>query len=154
MKRIFAIVSCVLFLTLTSPLSHAQLYKWVDAQGKIHYGDSPPENADLKNINGDINSFGSVNVEPFEFDPQLVTASTASKSVVMYTTSWCGYCRSAAKYFRQKNIPFTEYDVEKSDKGARDYRRLKGRGVPIILIGRQRMNGFDVNRFNQIYYGS
>ncbi len=154
MKRTCLVATCMLFLALTSPLSHAQLYKWIDAQGKIHYGDSPPKNADLKSITGDINSFNSVSVEPFEFDPQLIPASTDANSVVMYSTSWCGYCRSAAKYFRQRNISFTEYDIEKSEKGARDYRRLKGRGVPIILVGKKRMNGFDKSRFDKIYFGS
>jgi hypothetical protein len=28
--------------------SHAQVYKWVDASGRVHYGDRPPETAGAK----------------------------------------------------------------------------------------------------------
>lgn len=152
-KRPF-LISLLLTLALASPGVTAQLYKWVDDQGNVHYGDSPPGNADLKKITGDISSFSSVSVEPFKFDPDLVTAPEGGKSVVMYSTTWCGYCKKAATYFRQKNISFQEYDIEKSEKGARDYKRLKGRGVPIILIGKHRMNGFNRETFDRIYFGS
>ena len=140
-------------LMLSGP-SFAQLYKWVDEQGNIHYGDSPPENADLKQITGEVSSFTSVTVEPFEFDPNIITQRSNSKSVVMYSTSWCGYCKKAKRYFRKKNIAFREYDIEKDKKAARAYKKIKGRGVPVILIGKKRMNGFNARRFDKIYYGS
>ena len=71
----------------------------------------------------------------------------------MYSTSWCGYCKKAARYFRQRGIPFRDYDIEKSEKAARDYKKLNGRGVPIILVGKRRMNGFDARTFEQLYFG-
>ena len=148
------LISVLLALVLASPAVTAQLYKWVDDQGNVHYGDSPPENADLKEITGEITSFTSADVEPFKYDPNLITAPRDSKSVVMYSTTWCGYCKKAARYFRQKNISFKEYDIEKSEKAARDYKRLNGRGVPLILVGKQRMNGFNQKTFDKIYYGS
>ena len=138
---------------LASPASIADLYKWVDENGKVHYGDSPPENVKLKKITGNISSFTSVSVEPFVYEPGLITQRRKSKTVVMYSTSWCGYCKKAARHFRSNNIPFAEYDIEKSEKAAREYRKLKGRGVPLILIGDQRMNGFRASTFDSIYYG-
>ena len=39
-------------------------------------------------------------------------------------------------------IPFVEYDVERDEIGKREYKKLNGRGVPVILVGNQRMNGF------------
>jgi glutaredoxin len=153
MRKIYPLIACLCLLSLTSSLSHAQLYKWVDDEGKLHYGDSPPENVELKKITGEITSIPAVRVEPSGLDTGQSKAA-AAKRVVLYSTSWCGYCRQAAQYFRQKKIPFTEYDIEKSTKGARDYKRLKGRGVPVILIGKKRMDGFSVGRFNQIYYDS
>lgn len=38
MVRVFA----VLLLLATSPLAHAEVYKWKGADGKIHYSDLPP----------------------------------------------------------------------------------------------------------------
>ena len=70
----------------------------------------------------------------------------------MYSTSWCGYCNRARQHFKRNNIPYQEHDIEKSKKAARDYKKLKGRGVPVILIGKRRMNGFRPNVFDKIYY--
>ena len=150
--RLF-IAALFLLSLLASPVSVAQLYKWVDDQGNVHYGDSPHENANLKEITGKVSSFTSVTVEPFKFDPNNITPN-ASMRVIMYSTSWCGYCKKAARHFRKNNIPFKEYDIEKSAKGAREYKKLNGRGVPVILIGRKRMNGFSAQAFDRIYYGS
>ena len=138
---------------MTMPAVQADLYKWVDKNGKIHYGDNPPEKAKLKKITGNVSSFKSVTVEPFVYNPNNITKRRKSRSVVMYSTSWCGFCKKAARHFRNKKIPFTEYDIEKSAKAAREYKKLKGRGVPVILIGDRRMNGFDAKTFDRIYYG-
>ncbi|MFQ5761120.1 MAG: glutaredoxin family protein [Acidiferrobacterales bacterium] len=40
-----------------------------------------------------------------------------------------------------KGVAFREYDVERSEAGRREYKRLNGKGVPIILVGDQRMDG-------------
>ena len=151
MKKYPLITSLLLILMIASPMSNGQLYKWVDKNGNIVYGDNPPENVDLKKITGRVSSFKSVKVEPFVFDPGNVTQRKKSKSVVMYSTSWCGYCKKAARHFRKNGIPFIEHDIEKSAKAAREYKKLNGRGVPLILIGDQRMSGFDARTFNRIY---
>ena len=154
MKRFkFLIASLMVAAFLASPAVTGQLYKWVDDQGNVHYGDSPPKNADLKAITGKISSYTSVSVEPFEYDPSIITQRKKSKTVIMYSTEWCGFCKKAKAHFLKKNIAFTEYDIEKSRKAAEEYRALKGRGVPVILIGEQRMNGFDAATFDRIYYG-
>jgi len=43
------------------------------------------------------------------------------------------------------------YDIETSKKGKRDFIKLKARGVPVILVGKKRMNGFDVRKFEAMY---
>ena len=147
----------LLALALLLPMSSGgvELYKWVDSKGTIHYGDKPPKKAELKQITGKISSFKTVNVEAFKYDPGLTSASSKSKgkSVVMYSTSWCGYCKKARQHFKRNNITYQEHDIEKSKKAAQDYKKLKGRGVPVILIGKQRMNGFRAETFDKIYYG-
>ena len=149
------ISGCLLlsFFLLASPGSiGGEIYKWIDANGNTVYGSNPPENAQIKQIKGNISSFTSVSVESFKYDSNLITTRTEKgKTVVMYSTSWCGYCKKAARHFRKNDIPFEEHDIEKSKKAARDYKKLNGRGVPLILIGDKRMNGFDANRFDRIY---
>ena len=57
----------------------------------------------------------------------------------------------AKAYFKANRIPFVEYDVEKSAKGRRDYKRLRAKGVPVIVVGGKRMNGFSRSGFDQLY---
>ncbi len=69
----------------------------------------------------------------------------------MYSTVWCGYCKKARRYFKEKGIPFQEYDTETTQKGREDYKKLNGTGVPIILVGKKRMNGFSPSGFERLY---
>lgn len=75
----------------------------------------------------------------------------AEEKVVMYATSWCPYCRQARNYFHQQGISYTEYDIERDADAKRRYQAFGGRGVPVIFVGKRRMNGFSVSGFNKIY---
>lgn len=66
------------------------------------------------------------------------------------STSWCGYCKKARNYFRAKGITFTEYSIEKSRRAKRDYDAIGGNGVPVILAGPSRMNGFNEQGFERL----
>ena len=156
MNRFLLAGLCALTLAVSTQ-GFAQLYKWTDENGKVHYGDKPPAGANLQQITGKVSSYTSASVEPFSYTPPNESAEAAkgasAGSVVMYSTSWCGYCKQAAAHFRRNKIAFSERDIEKSERAALEYRQLKGRGVPVILIGDQRMNGFDAKVFDRIYYG-
>lgn len=119
----------------------AGVYSWKDANGKIHFGDRPPIDREAEQVKIRVNTYQA----PSEI--LKVDFNRAKKEkVVIYTTQRCGYCKKAKQFLRHKRINFSEYDVETSKKGQRDYKKLKGRGVPIILVGDQRMNGFSEGR--------
>ena len=69
----------------------------------------------------------------------------------MYSATWCGICTRAKRYFKYKNIPYVIYDVEKSRSGKRDFKLLKGKSVPIIIVGDKCMNGFTVAKLEKLY---
>ena len=74
-----------------------------------------------------------------------------SAKVIIFTTPTCSYCSSAKRYFREKNVRFTEVDVSRDQKAALDMRRRTGQmGVPVILINNRPIVGFDVNRINSM----
>ena len=144
--------------SLISVSAHSQVFKWTDAQGRVHYGDKPPPNRSAEDISDKItiNSFTGTEVTTNDFfdaveEARAEKARNKPKRVVMYSAVWCGVCKKAKRYFQQNRIPFKEYDVETSEKGKKDYARMKGRGVPIILVGKTRMNGFSATRFQQMY---
>jgi glutaredoxin len=74
-------------------------------------------------------------------DAPLVRAED-TPAVVMYATSWCPYCAKARAYFAQGGIAYVEHDVEKSAHARAEFKRLGGHAVPLIVVGREKMNGF------------
>lgn len=71
--------------------------------------------------------------------------------VTMYSTSWCGYCRKARRYFNARNIKFKEHGIEKSRWARAQYNKLGGSGVPLIVVGGSIMRGFSVDTFESLY---
>jgi glutaredoxin len=139
-------VRIVLWLSVAALVAlpaFAQLYKWTDDKGVIHYSDKAPDKGTAKSVEVKINSYSG----PATVSRTAAPVSGATKAQVkMLATSWCGYCARARAYLNSRGIPFEELDVEKSARGKQEYRALKGRGVPIILVGDQRMNGYDQAR--------
>ncbi len=139
MKR--AIV--LLFFVLSVSAAYGEIYKWVDANGKTYFSDSKPKSDSVEAVTLKINTYTDVS-----FDDG---AGDVGEKVVMYSTSWCGYCKKARRYFERNNITFVEYDIERNRRAKAEYDRLGGRGVPVILVGTRRMNGFSVDGFKRIY---
>ena len=145
MKKPISQLSLVIALMLSSVAAHSEIYKWVDEQGNAHFTDTPPENQQVEQIELKINTYTSVEVTP------LVERLGKKGKVVMYTATWCGICKKAKSYFVANRIPHVTYDVEHSSIGKRDFKSLGGKSVPVIILGKNRMNGFTVARFEQAY---
>jgi glutaredoxin 3 len=65
-------------------------------------------------------------------------------SVVIYTTPTCGYCRVAKDWFRNRGIPFSEYDVAADRRRAEEMVRKSGQmGVPVIDVHGRIIVGFN-----------
>ena len=121
----------------------AGVYKWTDAEGRVHYSDSPPPDRQAAQVKIKVNSISG---------PAVVSAvkagAVAKERVRIYTTTWCGYCKKAKAQLAARGVAFHEIDVETSDSGHREYVALGGRGVPVILVGSQRMDGYDAGRLD------
>ena len=131
----------------------AEVYTWTDENGVVHFSDQKPEDREVKQLEFPVSTYEGVSYTTV-VEPQVPDRSddgARRKRVVMFSASWCGVCKKARKYFRRQGIPFTEYDIEKSSKGKRLYENLDATGVPVILIGKQRMNGFTEAGFERIY---
>ncbi len=144
----------IIFLFLLAYSASAEIYKWTDADGKVHFGDNPNKNAAAKAVKVEINTYTNVSYESVESDNLDKSADNnaapIAKKVIMYSTSWCGYCKKARKYFIEKNINFVDYDIERDKNAKRAYDAMGAKGVPVILVGKKRMNGFSVEGFNNL----
>lgn len=66
-----------------------------------------------------------------------------SPKVVMYSVSWCGYCKKAREDFNDLGIDFTEWDVEDNWSANDRYQYLESGGYPLIYVGTIRVGTFD-----------
>ncbi len=69
-------------------------------------------------------------------------AAAPEARVTIYTASGCGPCKSAKAWMNANGVAYSEFDVETTETGKRDYKEMMMRGVPTIIVGKQRMTGF------------
>jgi glutaredoxin len=145
MKRIIAL--CALLACL--PAEAQQVYRWVDGNGRVQYSDKPPPGVKAAAVQSRISSYsGTPTVTGM---PSAGAKGMETRPAIkMYVTEWCTYCKQARAYLSRQGIRHTELDVEKSAAARDEYQRLQGRGVPVILVGTQRMNGYSEDRLAQM----
>ena len=75
----------------------------------------------------------------------------ARAEVRIYVTSWCPYCIAAKRLLRQKDVTFTEVDVDGRDDLRRWLVSASGqRTVPQVFVNGQPLGGFsDVEDLDQ-----
>ena len=82
-----------------------------------------------------------------------------SAKVVLYSTTWCGYCRKARKFLSSKKIPFVEKDIEKSPAANQEMKAKAAKagvrvgGVPVLDVNGKIIPGFDPNAILQALDG-
>ncbi len=122
---------------LIVPLAQgAGVQKWVDENGNVHYGEQAPPTQQSQPVTGNLS----------------VVGSSASQTVpVLYATSWCGYCKKARAFLQCEGIRFREYDIEKDARARARYESMGGRGVPLLVVGKERLQGFSVARYKRLF---
>lgn len=72
------------------------------------------------------------------------------KKVILYRSNRCPHCDEAKKYFAQHNIQYRLCNVQ-TPAGQKEFRRLGYRAVPVVKVGDQFIQGFNVKKFKQLY---
>ena len=70
--------------------------------------------------------------------------------IKIYSTPTCSYCLVAKRYFREKRIKFTEYNVAVDERRAAEMKhKSRQQGVPVIDIHGKIIVGFDKTKINR-----
>lgn len=75
-------------------------------------------------------------------------SDTTTSQVTIYSTSWCGFCRSLEQYLTQKKVSYIVKDIEKDESAHVELMEKIGghdnfRGVPTSDIKGEIVLGFD-----------
>ncbi|GAA0822730.1 glutaredoxin domain-containing protein [Colwellia asteriadis] len=151
-KSVLLAISIMLMIT-SAFIANAKIYQWTDKDGKKHFGDKPPAEEKVVVLSEQqINARGSsYTKEPSSLVEGDIYRNRLSDTVVMYTTSSCGYCAKARKHFTAHNIKYVEKNIDKSTRYKHEFKQIKGKGVPLIFMGEYQMSGFSVAGFTRKY---
>src|SRR6266852_1828528 len=116
------LIGCVALLVAAN--AAAQIYRWTDEKGRVVYGNEPPAGAKPDVVQDRINSYGG---PPEGRQAPAVSAAPARAQ--------------ARAYFAKKGVSYVAYDIEQSAAASAEFKRLGGRGVPLIVHGTNVMRG-------------
>ena len=95
---------------------------------------------------------GGIQAQPAANPSPTLLAGEEQAPIILYTTSWCGYCRKTRALLDQLGEPYIDKDIEKDPQGRAEYQK-KGRGytgVPLIDAGGKILRGYDEKSLRSI----
>ncbi len=128
---------CALTICFAPPVS-AEIYRWVDSAGRVHFGDQAPSDASR------VQQIPSQSLP--EAPPAAKAREASQRSPVTLYTSACGqYCDQANDFLKARGIPYSLKFIDRDPDAARALRQLTGMPlqVPVIKIGDSVQKGFD-----------
>ncbi len=73
------------------------------------------------------------------------------KTIAIYTTPTCVYCKMTKAFFKENNVVYEEKDVSIDKKSRDEMVKKSGQlGVPVIDIDGQITVGFDKEKLSQL----
>ncbi len=128
-KKFTLFLVCV---ALTCTAGAAEMYRWVDKDGKVHYTDSPPpasaKKVEEKNLGGSSISGGDL--------PYATRAAAKNFPVTLYVSDCGEPCTQARQHLAKRGIPYTPKNPTSNDADADALRKLVGNPqVPVLVVG-------------------
>ena len=66
-----------------------------------------------------------------------------ASEVVLYSTKNCGYCVKAREFMDENDIPFVDYDINRSNESRNQWLSLGGKGVPVLYVNNNVIHGYN-----------
>lgn len=130
----------ILLAALASTGVQAQYYRWVDEQGKTHFGDRLPPSAAGKAESMRYGAPGADKQLPF-----AVRQAMANFPVALYVSPDCGeFCQAGRDFLKSRGIPFAEKDASNPESASALAQLLDSdkNVVPVLTVGPKHSRGW------------
>ncbi|HEY5801971.1 MAG TPA: glutaredoxin family protein [Burkholderiaceae bacterium] len=125
--------------------AHAQLYKWTDAAGKVHFTSTPPPASAAKVEQRSVPASGSASTDGLPF---ALAEAVRNFPVTLYSAPKCAPCDQGRALLQRRGIPFAEKTVQTQDDIARLRQAGGGEQLPFLTVGRTRLSAFEAGAWN------
>jgi glutaredoxin len=133
-----SVLITMLMLTALQSAAAGELYRWVDKNGVIHYGDVPANDAQQL----ESKKFSEPPSAP---SPSSFALERAKKNfpVTLYVIRNCGDgCKQARDFLTKLNIPYTEVLLQNQQE-VNKFREKSGSDLsPTLAVGKDWLKGF------------
>jgi glutaredoxin len=134
-----------LALLLCAGTASAQMYKWVDANGKTHFTDQPPPaSAKPAQIKASTGSAGAAGL------PYALAQAARNYPVTLYTTASCSGCDQGRTLLKARGIPFSEKTVTTREDEQKLKEAAGNTNLPVLIVGSAKANGFHADTWTSM----
>ena len=136
-------------LLLFALAAQAQLYRWTDENGKVHYTDTqPPANA--KNVEQKKSArAGGAEAESAQRSYALQQA-VKNFPVTIYTSKDCGKpCKEGLDFLAKRGVPYTEKAVATQAEIDELVKLAGAPRVPVMVVGVAVQKDFEQHAWNE-----
>ncbi len=133
---------------LVAATAGAQMYRWVDKDGKVQYTDTPPPAA-AKSVQKRDTAPASTSAGPAA--PYAVQQAAKNFPVLLYTASNCGQaCADGKALLAARGVPYREIAVgTESGMSAEEFKKATGGdSIPVLMVGRSPTRGFETGMWH------
>jgi glutaredoxin len=130
-----AVVFCALAL-FAMQLGAAQLYRWVDEQGRIEWRDTPPppnaRKVEQRNMSGNTIETSTL--------PYSLQQAIKNFPVTLWTFDCGDPCTKARAHLARRGIPYSQHDAQKERDALK---KLSGSlEAPLLVVGSKQVRGY------------
>ncbi|MFA9440882.1 glutaredoxin family protein [Uliginosibacterium sp. sgz301328] len=136
---------CVMLALVAASVASAEVYRWVDKNGKVNYSDNPPPDANIEQRKLNDNKMGA---DKLSFETRRAMETFP---VTLYTNPDCKeFCDKARALLAARKVPYSENSVVTQDQ-IDALLKLTGNKeprVPVLTVGRKTIDGLEPNSWN------
>lgn len=153
------VVTGLLGIAATStPAGAQQLFKSVGPDGRVTYSDRPPTDGRVeKTLKLAPQPSSSLSPQSQSYVEQLKRLRAAAPptaappgQTLLYSASWCGYCRQAKAFMASRGLAYREIDID-SESGLAAFAAAGGGGIPLLVQGERRLQGFSARSYEAFF---
>lgn len=143
MRMLIGILLCA-----AAGIADAQMYRWTDASGKVHYSSTPPP-AGAKGVRAQEAPRTSAGAAPAPARSAALEQAIKSHPITLYTTPGCGACDEARKLLNVRGVPFREISVTEDEQIEQLKKAVGSSSVPSMVLGSEVQKGYEAGTYHR-----